>query len=217
MTTSSPALSPEVERLRLRFPKHEQVHPWLGLLLDALACIDAGTAAAFAGLSPDAPPIACEAGCSLCCENNHLIPVTPLEVAGLTWFCLESLKGETKRSVARNLGKRDRRGCPFLVAKRCAIYPLRPIACRRFIVFGQTCQAGEDVWVSRRHDVLTPIPHYKAEADRRMLPYYGVSEPQAIETALKQEYLRTVSQLLFSCSWGALAQAMAKRTAGLAL
>jgi hypothetical protein len=212
MTNEPPSFAQSIEQQRLRIPEQENAHPWLGILLDALACIDAGTRAVLAALPSNAPSVACGPGCSQCCQDQ-LIPVTPLEITGLTWFCLERLKGETRKKVAQRLARSAPVGCPFLVDRRCAVYPLRPIACRRFIVLGRPCRNGEDVWVSRRQDLLLPPPEYKTAADRRMLPHYGVNEPEAIDAALKQERLRSISQLLFACSWGTLAQAMARRPA----
>lgn len=197
---------------RPRFPEHEARLPWLARLLDALGIVDAGVEASLAAAQNAGRLVACGPGCGHCCRRQ-LIPVTSLEIAGLSWYCLHQLKDEARRRVKRALVKKTQAGCRFLLDGRCAVYPLRPIACRRFIVFDIPCGPDEDVWSTRQRDVLIPLPEHKPAADRLMLPYYGITDASALEAALDRDYLRSVSQLLFACTWKPLYEAMAQADA----
>ena len=46
--------------------------------------------------------------------------------------------------------------CIFLRGGRCSIYPVRPFACRRYLVFNRVCFIGEDPTVTRPQDMLNP-------------------------------------------------------------
>lgn len=198
---------------RLRLPDEKRL-PWLGMLLDALAVTDAGVTKALERELAAGRVLACGKGCANCCAN-HMIPVTPLEVMGMSWYARECLQGEARRQVPQRLaewskggsGGQESRTCPFLARGLCAIYPLRPVACRQYHVFTRACAPGEDAYETRRQDVLELLPEYKLAADRLMLPFYGFKTPEEIERALCGQYLRRVSQLLFSCDWSRLAGA----------
>jgi Fe-S-cluster containining protein len=171
--------SPE-QTCRRRFPRLERRHPWLPLLLDCLALVDAGVAAAIslAGKLP-----ACGSGCGACCHQP--IPVTPLEAAGLQLCArdlappaiLKQLIGQPERSDAKG-----NQACRFLLRGSCAVYPLRPVACRRYIVFGARCAEGEDPVRARPQDVLWPSREELRQALALTLPYYaalGAEVPDA--------------------------------------
>lgn len=202
---STPAL------FRQRFPDAEARRGWLPPLLDALAWIDAGVARCLE--DSDREP-ACRAGCDHCCLNQ-LIPVTPLEIHGILWFATECLSAGDKERLAERLDG-PRQGCPFLLDRRCLIYPLRPVACRQYIVFDRPCAPDEDAWRERRQDVLVPRPEYRLRADRLMLPYHGFGDEQSIRRALKDQELRRRSQLLFACDWSVLLRMLQDGGDGLA-
>jgi len=172
---------PEPFRLyRFSVPRAERRHPWLSYAFDLYAVADASVAEALAASGRES---ACAAGCQGCCHQP--IPVTPLEVAALQWYVRETMSLE-QASALRN-GK-DRTGpngnppCRFLLGGSCAAYPVRPVACRRFIVLGRPCAGTEDATVTRPGDVLAPSRGMLNMAYALTLPYYaalGESVPKA--------------------------------------
>ncbi len=201
----TPGQDMDNDTTRLHFPGHEARLPWLAWLFDALAVIDqsVGQALAAVGRVP-----ACQIGCCNCCRNQ-LIPVTPLEIAGMAWYADTQLDDTLRSVLARQLRRKRHAGCRFLLERRCVVYPVRPVACRRFVVFGRPCAPEEDVWITRRSDVLIPSQETKLAADRLMLPYYGLIDAAAQEAALHEEFLRRASQLLFACDFTSLAHRLA--------
>lgn len=88
---------------------------------------------------------ACGKGCSHCCTQR--IPVTPPEVMLIALW----LRRQEKDIVSRP------GHCRFLDERgACGVYPVRPVACRRYTVFGEPCAPGEMPTESRPHDVLWP-------------------------------------------------------------
>lgn len=201
----------EASAFRAFFPEHEALYPWLSTLLDALAVIDRGIQETLD--NEEHRPrrdVACDRGCHACCVAQ-MIPVSPLEISGLSWYATEMLQGEQRNHVKRLLVKTRHKGCRFLHQGACAVYPLRPIACRQFIVYGTPCAAAEDVFVTRNEDVFKPNPEYKRRADAIMLPHYGFKSREMIDQALQEQHIRKASQLLFACDWKALYRRMAAR------
>lgn len=189
---------------RVRFPESEATEPWLPLLLDAYAVLDAGVARALAA-HPRRP--ACRAGCGACCFQP--IPASSLEVLGLTWYVLNHCQGRVRRTLRQNL-RLDSKGreCPFLVESTCSAYPLRPMACREFVVFGHACRPGEEPTKTRPQDVL-PLP----EAAQRlafwhMLPYYGLTDPVLRRVALRDRLILRDTGLLQGRDWSWLARSL---------
>ena len=73
--------------------------------------------------------IHCKPGCSACCEKGDY-PISQLELEYLMQGYV-ALDNETKRVVQGNI-KTIQKGkqCPFLIEKKCSVYPYRPIICR---------------------------------------------------------------------------------------
>jgi len=194
----------EEDAFRVRFPEAEEQELWLPLLLDAYAVLDAGLerAVAASGRRP-----ACRAGCQACCHQP--IPASSLEVLGLTWYVIAQCRGLSRRLLRRQL--RDGGSgpaCPFLVEGQCAGYALRPMACREFVVFGRTCCLGEEPHRTRPGDML-PLPAAaQREAFRRMLPYYGLTDPDLCEAALHDRLILRDTALLQGRDWGWLARCL---------
>lgn len=71
----------------------------------------------------------CCEGCSSCCEKGDY-PLSELELKYIMQG-FSRLDYETRIEIQKNL-KVMKKGeaCPFLVSKKCAIYPFRPIVCR---------------------------------------------------------------------------------------
>lgn len=206
-----------------RFRQHhadERRLPWLRLLLDALAVIDAGVDKALQRDQQAGRRLACYKGCHHCCVS-HLIPVTPLEVAGMAWFAKTQLSGDDARALQLSLEQWMPSGeagsiakCPFNVQGVCIVYPLRPIACRQFHVYSKPCAAGEDVFTTRPGDVMRPIREYKLAADRLMLAHYGFQSPEAVEQAMAQDYLKQISSALMACDWSVISAKSGKGRQG---
>ena len=141
-------------------------------MLDAFAVVDASIAQALAAAAP--ARAACRAGCVACCRQA-VIPITPLERETLRFWVKEkltpSLKGRVNKALVHSstVAVPD---CPFLIAGACAVYPVRPIACRRFMVLGSSCGPEEDCLQTRPHDVLQPSREALYTALARTAPFY---------------------------------------------
>lgn len=152
---------------RIAMPRAERLFPWLRHVFDLYAAVDMSVDAALRAADRDA---GCFRGCSWCC--CHVIPVTPLEVAGLSWFVRE----EMRPRVRERLRGREDGGplCRFCADGVCAAYVVRPVACRRYAVLGVSCGEGEDATVTRPNDVLRPDRGALEAAYALTLPYYAV-------------------------------------------
>ena len=73
--------------------------------------------------------VKCSIGCSSCCENGDY-PMSAIELEYLMQGYL-TLKDEEKIIVQNNIKNVVKGGaCPFLIDKKCSVYPFRPIVCR---------------------------------------------------------------------------------------
>jgi Fe-S-cluster containining protein len=186
-----------------RLPRHERRHPWLVLLLDCLALVDASVAEAISrsGRTP-----VCARGCALCCSQR--IPVTPVELAGLSLYVQEEMRSSVRRALAERLDPDVPPGffpCRFLLHGCCAVYPMRPIACRRYIIFGEPCSPGEEPPDDRPGDVLQPSREALQQALALTLPCYAdwqetarAAEDAFSFCARKTMYLDSVSRNILS-------------------
>jgi Fe-S-cluster containining protein len=192
------------------FPEDEAGLPWLSLLLDAYAVIDKGIAIAISREKrKQNKRLACAEKCDICCRANTDIPVYPLELAGITWYATEKVK-RPLRDIMRQqlLSQAAHPPCPFLIENICAVYPVRPIACRQYIVFGKPCADNEDPFYSRREDLLTPIQDFTNQAIFIMLPFYGIFKEADRQKAVQNRFIHTKVQNIFSCNWKSLAEKM---------
>ena len=119
------------------------------------------------------------------------------------------LAADVRQQLAARLaafgGKTENLGatCPFLHEGRCAVYPVRPMACRRYIVYGVPCAQGEDPTCTRPHQVLQPGQDFLQAALRHTLPWYRgryplPDQPSADET---QAFFRSVTTVLQAVPW----------------
>lgn len=184
----------------------EAAEPWLDALLDAYHEIDRGVQEAVRREERQGRRLACGRGCAACCRAHQDIPVYPLELMGLYWYCLEQLGAEVQGRLWRQLA--DSRGlgsCPFLIDDVCSVHPLRPMACRQFNVFDRICAEGEDAYHTRRQDVMVPIPRFADAAFDRLLPFYGVKTKRERREAIRSGRVHALAQSLRDIDWAGLA------------
>lgn len=183
---------------------------WLPLLRQMHATVDQGVAAAIRREEKRRRArLACRRGCDVCCRVNTDIPVFPLELAGISWFCAERLAGAPRAAVRRQCAEHaSGAACPFLVEGACAVYPVRPTACRLLAVFGASCASGEDAWHTRRGDVLVPPDGLLARAWGIMLPFHGVTEAADQVHWLERGLVRSLAANLPELGWASLVRLM---------
>ena len=198
--------------IRLSFPADEAKNGWLPLLLDVYFMADTGVYEGINLRLKQGQTLACAKGCSNCCKTHTDIPVYPLELLGLYWYAIEKVQGEPREKLKLQLrGYTKGNACPFLLEGSCVVHPLRPMACRHFNVFRQSCGEGEDPYYTRRKDVLTPIEKYKEKALAAMLPFHGIKLRAERREAMKKGTIHTFVENLRELEWGKLADRMGKQ------
>lgn len=204
------------DSFRCHFPDDEVRHQWLLMLLDAYEVIDRGI---FLSLQREKRktgrrPV-CKAGCGGCCGTHADIPLYPLEMVGIYWYVLEKMDPALRTALMPKLEDRSAQTsgpcpCPFLSDNRCTVYPVRPVACRQFIVFNRPCGDGEDPFHTRRGDVLTPLADFADRAFYIMLPFYGIATEEDKEAAIKNRIIHARVKNLKTTDWRPLAQRIAE-------
>ncbi len=194
---------------KLAFSEDEKKLPWLGLLLEGYHTVDKGVAKAIDSEQKKGRKPACSKGCSHCCSTHKDIPIYLLEIAGVSWYAAEKLKGPDRESLKKQLAifkKNDT--CPFLVEGTCAVHPMRPMACRQFNVFGSPCGEGEDPYYSRREDVMEPVKKHVDQAFFVMLPFYGIDKESERTKIIETGAFHKMAKELHACNWKELAERM---------
>lgn len=196
----------------LRPAINESGQQWLTMLLDAYEVFDRGVSLAIQrerrkrGRRP-----ACTEGCSNCCRTQSDIPLYPLELAGIYWYVLEKIDETVRVSLKKNLDDhKPGDPCPFLIDHLCTVYPVRPAACRQFIVFGRRCFEGEDAFHTRRQDVMTPIKEISDQAFFIMLPFYGITDDDEKKAAITNNIIHARATNIMTSDWKPLAQRIAE-------
>ncbi len=153
--------------------------------------------------------LACRQGCSNCCETHRDIPVYPLEIVGIYWYVIEKIKEPLRSQIKSSLIKHKKaEPCPFLINKACSIYPMRPLACRQFNVFGKPCAEGEDTFYTRPVDVLKPSEHYLGRALYETTPFYGIFDEEEKIEFINSGKLNSLVKILQHFPWIELARRM---------
>lgn len=177
----------------------------------AFALVDSSVKEAVAKAAQRGRECACGSNCPQCCRQP--IPLTPAELMliaahirhGVAPDAREMLKSGLQSRIANPLAA----PCPFLTGNSCAIYPVRPIACRRFLVSGRPCAAGEDACATRPHDLIVPDPAIRDEALALLLPWHmenrsrlGLQNPEGGISAI--DWLRSISTVIQAVNWPAI-------------
>ncbi len=192
--------------VRLQFADDEARLSWLTGLLEAYYLADQGISQGLTTALRQGRRLACAQGCANCCRSHTEIPVYPLELVGIYWYVTEQLPAPLRNPLKHQL-RQHRRGepCPFLLDERCAIHPLRPLACRHFNVFDTPCAPGEDAYHSRRADVFDPPKKYREAAFAALLPFQGITGKLAQRKAIDNGALLRFAQVLQTLAWDKLA------------
>ena len=194
---------------RLFFSDDEKMYDWLPPLLNAYYVVDKGMAEAIKRETKKKRKLACSKGCSSCCKTHQTIPVYPLELIGISWYATEKVSGPDREALKNQLRsyKKDDT-CPFLLNGICLVHPMRPIACRQFIVFGEPCAENEDPYYTRLEDVLPPVKRYVDQAFFIMLPFYGVKDESERRRIIQSGAVHKLVKLIQTCNWKSLSDRM---------
>lgn len=194
---------------RLSFPEDEKIHSWLPLLLKAYAIMDEGVKKDIRKYEKLGKKLACRPGCGFCCKTHHDIPIYPIEIVGIYWYVIEKVKEPLRAKIKSSLISRKKgEPCPFLIDDACSIYPMRPLTCRQFNVFGKPCGEGEDAFYSRPEDVLKPSEHYLARALYETIPFYNIYDEDEKIEFINSGKLNSFVRILQRYPWIELARRM---------
>jgi Fe-S-cluster containining protein len=185
----------KVNAPRKRYPEDEAKYEWLPLLLNAYHIVDEGIRKELKKEEVKRKEkIACHKGCSNCCLRPA-VPVTPLELLGISWYASKKLENPDREVVRQQLLNQSQSArCPFLVNDLCSIYPLRPLSCRIFIVFGAVCKRDEDPFITRFKGLWRPSEMVARESAFEMLPYYGITEETDMRRAFEEGFIANVAK-----------------------
>ncbi len=193
----------------LFYPEDEKINPWLTMLLESYSITDQGVSAAIESETSIDRKLACHRGCAACCRTHTSIPVTPIELVGISWHVTEKIEGTTREKLQSQLQKHQSgEACPFLVDNVCSIYEFRPYACRHFNVFNQVCDEGEDAYYTRKEDVLTPSQSSIDDAYFETLPFYDLEQNEENKYKIEKGEINKVIHVLQELNWESLADKM---------
>ncbi len=194
---------------RLHYQKDEEKNDWLQMLFDSYFIADKGIYEGIKQQTTNNKQLACAKGCSNCCKTHISIPIYPLEIIGLYWYCVEKIKDDNKQTLINQLRDFSKgKVCPFLINDICSIHEMRPLACRHFIVFDKVCDVGEDAYYTRRDDVLTPIKKNQEDALAALLPFHNVKQKSKQRKAMKDGLIHNLAQDMQEIEWKKLADRM---------
>ena len=187
---------------RIRYPEDEAAYPWLSVLLDAYHIQETGISVELAEEQKKRKgKLACRRGCGTCCMRPT-IPITEPEVQGILWFVAKQLPAEVRDTVAAQLLiRRKTTQCPFLVNSVCSIYPVRPIACRILLVFGEPCIPNEDIYLTRPKDIWVHSRDIGRKIAYTLLPLYGITGKRNKEEAFDAGYLNENTKSMLELPW----------------
>ena len=147
--------------------------------------------------------IACHKGCSICCTIQE-IPITTPEFLGISWYYSEICEPDIKKQIRPRLLNHDKIiECPFLLDTVCSIYPVRPLACRDFFVYGEPCKMNEDPFVARPNDMHPPNREISMYVALRLLDFQGfnLSSMEEKEKAFNDGIIINSCRPMHSINW----------------
>jgi len=85
----------------------------------------------------------------------------------------------------------------------CSIYPVRPLTCRDFFVYGEPCRENQDPFVLRPHDVHKPNLEISRYVALRFLDYqgFGLTSLDAKEKAFENGLIFEKGSPLHRIEW----------------
>ncbi len=84
----------------------------------------------FGKVFPAETPLACQAGCDICCTRTE-VQTQPAFAIYTLYHAKATADGKPYRNALQRLQKHSV-DCPFLENRACSIYPARPIVCRLY-------------------------------------------------------------------------------------
>ena len=193
---------------RTQYPQERQ-YSWLPILLDAYAIDDYERKAdVLRAATKKDLNVACHRGCANCCRV-HAIPVMALEFMGISWYLLEICDQDLRKQIGPRLLNCARSAeCPFLLSSVCAIYPVRPLACRDFFVLGEPCGADEDLLSTRPHSIHPPNLEVSRRVAYRIFDYegFGCATDADKERAFSNGDIVTGSRPMHELDWATYIQ-----------
>jgi Fe-S-cluster containining protein len=158
--------------------------------------------------------IVCKKGCCECCINQA-VPITQVELQGISWYAIEKLNNPLRDQVKEQLRiYKQIKHCPFLINKACSIYPMRPIACRTFFVYTKTCIPDEDILSSRPSDILLGSREIARQSAFILLQAFGITDKNKQIHAFEAGLIKEMSQPMHELDWSAFYTGMGKYDSG---
>lgn len=194
---------------RFSYPEDEASYPWLSVLLDAYHLTDAGIEVELAEeIKKRKQQPGCHRGCYICCLKAD-VPISPLEKAGIDWFVTEKLSGDARHILEEQLEFHEViPHCPFIVDSVCSIYPVRPLGCRIFFVFGTPCETPASIGTTRKADIWSHSRELARRVAMIMLPYDDITSVSDKEFAFENGFIFSNMTLLRSQDWEQIAARM---------
>ncbi len=195
---------------RRHYPQEEQ-YSWLTIVLDSYAICDEELQKEISREEGQrGVKAACAKGCYFCCLH-HDIPVSASEFMGIAWYASEMLDPDVREGLSKKLAAQAfTTGCPFLLDGACCIYPLRPLACREFVVYRAPCLDGEDPYFSRPEDMHPANPQRKLRTAWRLLdsPVYGDLTKEKKLAAIEDGIMHKNIPGMHEIEWGIIIENM---------
>lgn len=169
---------------------------------------DQGTEKTIKDLNESGATVACGNGCDACCRNAS-VQLTQPELQGISWYASEQLAGDLRVKVRRRLEHhRETPECPFLVEHSCAIYPVRPLACRQFLVKSTPCAVGEDVSISRPSDIVRKPRSNAKKVAVQLLKFWNFHSEKARVKAFENGFIFEAGRMMHDYPWEMIARTM---------
>jgi len=183
----------------------EDKNPWLTIVLDTYHVFDTGVRLELAAEETRRQAkIACGEGCHACCLRP-MVPASEPEILGMWWQITTGLDDENRETIFERLQERKLNAeCPFLLQGRCAVYPMRPLACRILHVFGTPCKPEDNIMSDKKGDVWTPSQDVGLKTAMVLLDYFGFKRPKDKVQAFRQGFIPGNSRMLRDVNWEGL-------------